>query len=176
MSQIYLNVPCLPYPWADTPFGQTPPGRQPPWADIPLADTSLWADTHLGRHYPGQTPLYHTPSIPHPSIPPLYQTPPCGQNEWHTLVKIVPSPILRMRSVEAHKKQMNWWVIWFPAGYHNTLERAWWLICCKSNCSQQRYRNQFDKYVLQFCTCTLYTFSFQDVQPGKCPKSIPISL
>ena len=65
-----------------SPSGQTVPGQTPPW------QTPAWACTpsmSLYHFYLPHIPLYHTPSIPHPSFfykppPPSIPHPsPCGQ-------------------------------------------------------------------------------------------------
>ena len=50
--------------------------------------TPLWPDTH--PLWPDTHPFLRNE---------LRKETPCGQNKWHTPVKTVPSPILRMRSV-----------------------------------------------------------------------------
>ena len=74
----------------DTPLRQTPPQVD---TSRPRRHLSPQADTPLGR----QPPLYITPFIPSRV---LYHTPllspPVDRQTW---VKTVPSPILRMRSV-----------------------------------------------------------------------------
>ena len=64
------------------PFDQTPntpcPSDQTYQTPTPSDQTPPWPLMHSGKR----------------------QTPSCGQNEWHTPVKTVPSPILHMRSVK----------------------------------------------------------------------------
>ena len=56
--------------------------------------------------------------------PPVTRRPPthCAQNEWHTPVKTVPSPILRMRSAKT-----------LPAGLKSNLGDFRWSGCVLSN-------------------------------------------
>ena len=64
-----------------TPRDQTPP---PPWGQTPpLGPDPPGPDTPWARHPPGTRP---TPQTRHP---------PCEQDQWQTLVKILPWPKLR---------------------------------------------------------------------------------
>ena len=68
-------------PGADLPPRSRPPGPASPGGQTP------WEQTPLTRHPPGGR---HPPRSRHPS---------CGQNSWHTLLKILPCPILRLPEV-----------------------------------------------------------------------------
>ena len=55
----------------------------------------------LGYHPPPRRPARHAgiPPAMHAGIPPPPHPPPCEQNSWHTLLKILPCPKLRLRAV-----------------------------------------------------------------------------
>ena len=63
------------------PLGADPPDQAPPWEQTPPA----------ARHA----------GIAHP--------PPRGQNSWHTLLKILPCPKLRLRAVKIHSYNHHIW-------------------------------------------------------------------
>ena len=98
LDQIPLNFPlgCGP---ADLPFGtrSRPPGtrsRTPPDQE----QTPPWDQaTHGTRPGTSQT-----------RPPPGPGTPPCGQISWHTLVKILPCPKLRLRAVKIEKYEVSY--------------------------------------------------------------------
>ena len=78
------DTPQTDTPRADTlhPWAVTPLGRHPP----PLGQTSLWADSHLGRHTltpwaDTPSPWADTPPTRSPQLPPWVwaKTPPPGQ-------------------------------------------------------------------------------------------------
>ena len=62
-------LPCMP-PTMQIPHHACPPATYPPAVHIPLPCM---------------------PSLPH-ITPPRHACPPCGQNSWHMLLKILPCP------------------------------------------------------------------------------------
>ena len=77
LDQIHLNFPLGCGPGPDPP-------QLPPW---------VWA-------WRPPTPPGEGAGLPETSAPPQDQaTLPCEQNSWHTLVKILPCPKLRLRAV-----------------------------------------------------------------------------
>ena len=79
-------LPCTPPSRARPSPHMSPSHAWPPLACMPPGHT---CPPPLGTHPPGHAcPPAHT----HPS-------PPCGQNSWHTLLKIFPCPNPRLRAV-----------------------------------------------------------------------------
>ena len=63
--------------------------------------------------------------------PPPDQAPPCGQNSWHTLLKILPCPKLRLRAVIKHSKICCYlWILFSDLGHLNfkRASRTWLLL------------------------------------------------
>ena len=89
-----------------SPFGCGPgdPLEQAPtWEQVPPQDQTPWDQTPpRTRHPPGPDPPDQTPlgsRRPLAADPPTAGTPPRGQNSWHTLLKILPCPKLRLWAV-----------------------------------------------------------------------------
>ena len=80
LSGTHVSLPCMP-PTTHAPCHTPlpPPTCMPPVCMSPAMNIPL----------PCMTP------IPLPCAPP-----PCGQNDWHTLLKILPCPKLRLRAVK----------------------------------------------------------------------------
>ena len=76
-------------PWSGAPLEQAIPLEQNPWSRHPRNQTPPGNRHPLGTGTRVGTPQAGTP--PH-----WDQTPPCGQNSWHTLLKILPCPKLRV--------------------------------------------------------------------------------
>ena len=92
--------------------------------------------THHHTH-PLTTPPHHTLS-PYPLWPhtPTGHTtyPPCGQNEWHTPVKTVPSVILCMRSVitNCEPDPLTYLIPLLPMNVSIDCPQLWyWLLQCR---------------------------------------------
>ena len=75
-------------------LGEGEVGCLPPWGGVSLAGGLLGRGLSLaggllarGVCFPG-------------GVPPSRETLPCGQNSWHTLLKILPCPKLRLRAVK----------------------------------------------------------------------------
>ena len=81
-------LPCTPPPPCTPPLSHTwpPSPRIPPSPCMPpfTIHAPLTMHTPLGTH-----------------APPFPQ-PPCGQNSWHTLLKILPCPKLHLRAVKIY--------------------------------------------------------------------------
>ena len=88
-----------PTPGADTLLGAGTPREQLPPDQIPLEQTPPGAgNPPRSRHPPEQAPP--PDQAPPRSKPPLGPgTPPCRQNSWHTLLKILPCLKLRLRVI-----------------------------------------------------------------------------
>ena len=72
-------------------FGGSPPGppeQAPPGADTPLEQAPFWADPW--------------------SRPPRSRHPPCEQNSWHMLMKILPCPKLHLWVVTRMHSSRMW--------------------------------------------------------------------
>ena len=80
----HIPLPCMPPPPAmDAPLPHMPPYHACPLPCMPLH--------HTHTHIPTMHAPHHTcPSSMH--TPPPHMPPPCEQNSWHTLLKILPCP------------------------------------------------------------------------------------
>ena len=80
-----------------------PPGTRPPRSRHPQDQTPhpLGPDPPFGAGTPrDQTPPPPGTRPPTPGTRPPGPDPPCGQNSWHTLLKILPCPKLRLHAVK----------------------------------------------------------------------------
>ena len=72
----------------------------PPQPCMPCTTTYAPPPNHVPPYQPCMPLATTHPPQPHtPSPPPGNHAPPCGQNCWHTLLKILPCPKLRLRAV-----------------------------------------------------------------------------
>ena len=104
---IFYSIPCilgesLPNPLDADPL---PPGYRPPWMQTPSPGCRpSWMQTPLSNacweaNPPSQCMLGSQPHLPSACWETNSPTP-CGQKEWHTPVKILPCPKLRLRVVK----------------------------------------------------------------------------
>ena len=94
--------PCMPPTMHTPPAIHGPPPHTPPTmhAFLPCMTPTMHAPLpHKSLHH-ACPPAMHAPPLPHTHTLPCM--PHCGQNSWHTLLRILPCPKLRLRAVIIH--------------------------------------------------------------------------